>query len=57
MGTIALMLQVNPTLTTEQARQILHDTAASDDFTGTTPNADWGYGKLNINEAVAAAQP
>ncbi len=55
MGTIALMLEVNPTLTTEQARQILHDTATSDDFTGTTPNADWGYGKLNINEAVAAA--
>jgi len=27
----------------------------SDNFTGTTPNGDWGYGKLNINEAVAAA--
>ena len=55
LGTIALMLEVNPTLTTEQVRQILRDTATSDDFTGSTPNADWGYGKLNIAEAVAAA--
>jgi len=26
-----------------------------DEFTGTTPNADWDYGKLNVDEAVAAA--
>lgn len=54
-GAIALMLQMNPTLTTDQVREILHATATTDEFTGAVPNADWGYGKLNIEGAVAAA--
>ncbi|MEP7361368.1 MAG: S8 family serine peptidase, partial [Chloroflexota bacterium] len=54
-GTIALMLSVNPTLTTDQAREILHTTATADSFTGAVPNPDWGYGKLDIYAAVAAA--
>ena len=55
VGTLALMLQVNPALTTEQARQILRETATADDFTGSVPNLDWGYGKLDIAAAVEAA--
>jgi subtilisin family serine protease len=55
VGTIALMLQANPTLTTEQARELLHATASADSFTGAVPNSDWGYGKLDITAAVAAA--
>ena len=49
------MLQENPTLTTEQARQILRDTAVADDYTGSVPNPDWGYGKLDIGAALQAA--
>ena len=54
-GTIALMLEVNPSLTADQVRDLLHQTATSDSFTGAVPNADWGYGKLDIQGAVAAA--
>lgn len=54
VGTLALMLEANPTLTTEQAREILHATASADSFTGPVPNSDWGYGKLDIDAAVAA---
>lgn len=54
VGAIALMLQEDPTLTADQVRQILHQTAISDSFTGATPNAQWGYGKLNVFAAVKA---
>jgi minor extracellular serine protease Vpr len=56
VGTIALMLEVNPTLTTEQVREILHSTAIADEFTGPVPNPDWGYGKLDIAAAVDGAR-
>ncbi len=55
VGAVALMLQVNPTMTAMQARQILRDTARKDSFTGDVPNADWGYGKLDVYAAVAKA--
>ena len=51
-GVIALMLEVNPALTASQIKAILQETAIQDDFTGTTPNAQWGYGKLNALEAI-----
>jgi minor extracellular serine protease Vpr len=47
-GAVALLLQMNPQLTEAQIRQIIHQTAVSDSFTGTTPNLNWGEGKLNI---------
>jgi minor extracellular serine protease Vpr len=53
-GAIALMLQIDPKLTTTQARQIIHETAISDKFTGTTPNQLWGLGKINILGALDA---
>lgn len=52
VGTVALMLQYNPGLTHSQIRQILLKTAASDEFTGKTPNTNWGYGKLNKEAAI-----
>lgn len=55
VGTVALMLEVNPTLTADDVREILHATAIADEFTGTVPNPDWGYGKLDIVAAVEAA--
>ncbi|MDP5170862.1 MAG: S8 family peptidase [Bacteroidia bacterium] len=54
VGVVALMLQVNPALSTEQIRTILHQTARSDAFTGATPNPSWGYGKLDAFAAVQA---
>ncbi|MBX3148932.1 S8 family serine peptidase [Candidatus Obscuribacterales bacterium] len=51
-GTIALMLQKNPTLDAEQIRKILADSATKDEQTGGTPNRDWGYGKINPAKAV-----
>ncbi|TAE55266.1 MAG: hypothetical protein EAZ89_05780 [Bacteroidetes bacterium] len=53
-GFIALMLQVNPNLTTDQIREILHQTGRSDAFTGLTPNPAWGYGKLDALAAIQA---
>ena len=55
-GTIALLLEVNPQLTTAQVRDILHQTARGDAFTGNLPNPRWGYGKLDALAAVEAAQ-
>jgi subtilisin family serine protease len=52
VGAAVLMLQYSPTLTHSQIRQILLSTATSDNYTGTVPNSDWGYGKLNIEAAI-----
>lgn len=52
VGTAALMLQYNGSLTHTQIRQILLSTATSDSFTGKVPNPNWGYGKLNKEEAL-----
>ncbi len=58
-GTIALMWQANPNLTFSQIRDIIANTAIRDDFTEAndpTPNAEWGYGKLNTWAAVQEAE-
>ncbi|HMR41895.1 MAG TPA: S8 family serine peptidase [Ignavibacteria bacterium] len=51
-GAAALMLQYDPALTHSQIKEILLKTATADSFTGDVPNADWGYGKLNIEKAI-----
>lgn len=53
-GAVALMLDLCPKLTAEQAREILRQTARSDEHTGVTPNLDWGYGKLDVLAALDA---
>jgi subtilisin family serine protease len=50
-GTVALLLQKNPSLTQTQVRDCLTSTARPDAFTGTTPNNAWGAGKLDANAA------
>lgn len=55
MGVIALMLEVNPDLTPQQIKNILHDTSRQDANTGTVPNDTWGYGKLDALAAINAA--
>ncbi len=51
-GVIALMLEMDPTLTPAKILTILQETARSDRFTGTTPNNRFGYGKLNAKAAL-----
>ena len=52
-GIIALMLEANPLLNSVQIKEILQNTARSDAFTGTTPNPNWGYGKVDAFAAVS----
>jgi len=52
VGTVALMLQYDPTLTHAQVRNILKATATKDEFTGNLPNTNWGFGKLNPEAAI-----
>ena len=51
-GVIALMQEMNPTLTAAEILSILQTTARSDSFTGTTPNNAWGHGKLDAKAAL-----
>ncbi|HET9951127.1 MAG TPA: S8 family serine peptidase [Candidatus Eisenbacteria bacterium] len=55
VGAVALLL-AQPAwsgATPSAIRQRLQSTARSDAFTGTLPNATWGYGKLNAAAALA----
>ena len=52
-GIVALLLDADPTLDAAQVREALEQTARADAFTGTVPNPQWGYGKV---DAYAAAQ-
>ena len=56
-GIIALMLERNPQLDAPAVKTILRKTARRDRFTGPTPNANWGYGKVDARAAVAASRP
>ena len=52
-GVVALMLQMKPSLDPETAKQILHETARADAFTGAVPNPQWGYGKIDALAALS----
>jgi hypothetical protein len=41
-------------LTADEVRAVLRATAVADLHTGAVPNGDWGFGKLDIYEAVRA---
>lgn len=69
-GAIALMLQVNPALTPEQAKQALFTTRQTNGFSTNlpafdgnspdmpaNPNYAWGYGILDAAAAVRSLQP
>jgi len=54
-GIIALMLEANPQLTPENAKQLLQQTAIRDTFTGKIlPDNRWGAGKVNALGAMNA---
>jgi hypothetical protein len=51
-GIIALLLEMDPTLDAAQIKTLLHQSARSDQFTGVTPNPNWGYGKVDALAAL-----
>ena len=51
-GIVALMFEMKPDLDAEQVKQILQESAKSDDFTRTVPNNNWGYGKVDALTAL-----
>jgi hypothetical protein len=55
-GIVALWLQANPNLTSEQIKTILQQTARHDAFTGDEPwHYRWGYGKVDAYEGLREA--
>ena len=54
-GVVALMLQANPELTPDQAKQILQETATTTSEMGDLPNNTWGAGRMNALACVQRA--
>ncbi len=51
-GIVALLLEMDPTLDAGQIKEILHQSARADAFTGAVPNPHWGYGKADALAAL-----
>lgn len=51
-GIVALLLQLNPSLSPNQVRDIIQSTALRDSYTGPDSNFIFGYGKINALEAM-----
>lgn len=51
-GIIATWLEADPTLTPEQAKEAIRNTAIHDTFTGDNPNNSYGYGKINAYDGL-----
>ena len=51
-GTIALMLQLNPSLSTAAVRDIIRQSASIDTYVANGNPARWGAGKMNVAAAV-----
>ena len=57
-GVVALMLEANPYLSATQVKEIIMETARTDNFTGIIPptrSIIWGAGKINGYQAVKMA--
>jgi subtilisin family serine protease len=52
VGAAALILQADPEPSHGKVRALLRAGAIADDFTGTVPNATWGFGKLRIENSL-----
>jgi subtilisin family serine protease len=56
-GTIALVFQKYPGLVASQVRRGLEVTGRTDATTGTVPNTDWGWGRLDTKAMVDRVYP
>jgi len=54
-GAAALLLDKDGTLSASAVKSLITDYAKTDTYTGSVPNTEWGYGKLDILESMAAA--
>lgn len=53
-GTLALWLEAYPELTSEQAKELIRQTALHDRFTGDAPGGKYGMGKLDATAGLHA---
>ena len=51
-GVLALLLQANPALTSDQLKNAITSTARKDSFTGSQASAQWGFGKVDAAAAM-----
>jgi minor extracellular serine protease Vpr len=54
-GIMALLLQIKPTITPDEMKTLLKETAIIDNYTGSIPSSGsnfWGHGKINAYGAV-----
>jgi subtilisin family serine protease len=51
-GTAALLLQEDPSLSSDAIKSAFEESADEDGFTGPTPNPTWGHGRLNAVQAM-----
>lgn len=56
-GALALLLQAEPGLSPAQVMARVHERSGGDAITGSTPNDEWGYGRLLTHRLVMGADP
>ncbi|RPJ45219.1 MAG: hypothetical protein EHM19_05645, partial [Candidatus Latescibacterota bacterium] len=56
-GAVAMLLDIDPTLDASEVKEILQESARVSAYTGAVPNADWGYGELDLYTAALQAAP
>ncbi|MCX7983437.1 MAG: S8 family peptidase [Bacteroidetes bacterium] len=53
VGAVATLLGINTSLSESVLKLLIAKSARNDEFTSTIPNATWGYGKIDLLNAVA----
>ena len=51
-GSIALMLELNPSLSVAEVREVLNRSSLKDNFVTSGDQSRWGFGKLNVDAAI-----
>ena len=56
-GAIALLFQQNPHYSAQQIKEVIAASARTDMHVGAAPNPRWGWGKLDVLQALATEPP
>jgi len=51
-GVVALLLEQDPDLTYDEAFEVLMNSSITDDITGSVPNNEFGYGRVDVHAAL-----